>query len=336
MKARILLVDDHGQFRQLARSFLDRGDDFEVIAEAKDGLEAVRVSNELNPDVIVLDIGLPGLNGFEVAKRIAHLAPRSKILFFSQESSVDLVKRSFEVGGCGYVVKSDAATDLLPAVHAVLRGSKFLGNRFSDALLVQLRASAAGIQPQVAAPVAQRSDNSFRHEVLFYRDDAAFQASFGEFIATNLRIGNTVIAVATEAHRQGLWAYLKAMDAAIIGALEQGKYISIDSEETVEAYLVNGVVDPARVSALTDSLMATVGDSVGSKNRVVACGESAPLLWARGDVQGALQLERLWHTAASKYGINVLCAYSTAAFEADLDGDGLNRVCAEHSAIYRG
>ena len=96
-----------------------------------DGLEAVQKAQELKPDLIVLDIGLPKLNGIEAAQRIRRLSPQSKILFVSQESSADVVQKAFSLGGCGYVVKMEAAGELLAAVDAVLRGEQFVGSRFA-------------------------------------------------------------------------------------------------------------------------------------------------------------------------------------------------------------
>jgi DNA-binding NarL/FixJ family response regulator len=92
------------------------------------------LAKELAPDLILLDIGLPKLNGFEAAKRITLLSPLSKVLFLSQEISPDLVEQAFELGACGYVVKSDAVRDLLDAVQALERGDRFLGRRFVDPL----------------------------------------------------------------------------------------------------------------------------------------------------------------------------------------------------------
>jgi DNA-binding NarL/FixJ family response regulator len=98
-----------------------------ILAEAADGLEAVQKAQELKPDLILLDIGLPTLNGIEAARQIRKFAPESKIIFVSQESSADIVQEALSLGTCGYVVKSQAQSDLLAAVDAVLEGRQFLG-----------------------------------------------------------------------------------------------------------------------------------------------------------------------------------------------------------------
>ena len=105
---RVLVVDDYEPFRQFVCSTLGERQDLQVIGEASDGLEAVRKAEELQPDLMVLDIGLPILNGIEVARRIRDLVPECKILFLSQESSVDLAQGASSVGAMGYVVKAHA------------------------------------------------------------------------------------------------------------------------------------------------------------------------------------------------------------------------------------
>ena len=103
-----------------------------MVGEASDGLEAVHKSEALQPDLIVLDIGLPTLNGIETARRIGKLSSRSKILFVSQESSIDVVREALSSGALGYLVKTQAGSELLPAIDAVLQGREFLGSGFSD------------------------------------------------------------------------------------------------------------------------------------------------------------------------------------------------------------
>ena len=98
---------------------------FEIVGEASDGLAGIRQAEELQPDLILLDIGLPTLNGMEAARRIRKLAPDAKIIIVSQESSADVVQ-TLSLGASGYVVKTRAATELLAAVEAVLMGKHFV------------------------------------------------------------------------------------------------------------------------------------------------------------------------------------------------------------------
>jgi DNA-binding NarL/FixJ family response regulator len=124
---RVLVVDDYEPFRQFVCSTLKHRPDLQVIGEASNGLEAVQKAEELQPDLIVLDIGLPALNGIEAARRIRKVAPECKILFVSQESSADVVQEALSTGALGYVVKTRAGSELLAAVEAVCQGTTFVG-----------------------------------------------------------------------------------------------------------------------------------------------------------------------------------------------------------------
>ena len=124
-RVRILLVDDFKPWRRFASLLLQGKPELQVVGEASDGLEAVQKAAELKPDLILMDIGLPTLNGIEAARQIRELAPESKIIFVSQESSADVVQEALSLGALGYVVKGQAVSDLLAAVDAVMSGKKF-------------------------------------------------------------------------------------------------------------------------------------------------------------------------------------------------------------------
>jgi DNA-binding NarL/FixJ family response regulator len=128
----VLVVDDYEPFRRFVSSTLRKRPEFQVVGEASDGLEAVHKSAELQPDLIVLDIGLPTLNGIEAARRIRQLSTGSKILFLSQESFTDVAREALSSGALGYLVKTNAGSELLPAVDSVLQGREFLSSGFSD------------------------------------------------------------------------------------------------------------------------------------------------------------------------------------------------------------
>ena len=129
---RVLVVEDFEPFRQFIRSKLRENPDWRLICEVADGLEAVRKAEELQPDLVLLDVGLPMLNGIEAARQIRNLSPNSKIVFVSQESSADVVAEAFRLGALGYVAKTDAGSDLLLAVSAALRGERFASSKFAD------------------------------------------------------------------------------------------------------------------------------------------------------------------------------------------------------------
>jgi DNA-binding NarL/FixJ family response regulator len=132
IRIRVLVVDDFEPWRQQVCAILQARPDFTVVAEAADGLEAVQKATELQPDLILLDIGLPTLSGIDAADRISRLVPTAKILFVSQENDTDLVAAALRNGAKGYVRKQNARSELLSAVEAVLRGDRFVSEGLSS------------------------------------------------------------------------------------------------------------------------------------------------------------------------------------------------------------
>ena len=173
--SRVLIVEDSEPFRNFICSTLGKRPELQIVDQASDGLQAVRRAEELQPDLIVLDIGLPSLNGIEAARRIRKLSPESKILFVSQESSADIVREALGAGASGYVVKTDAGRELLEAVSAVLRGELFVGARFSGHDFVRdsdVVASQEFRTESALAPLQRSTEIARSHEVGFYSDDA--------------------------------------------------------------------------------------------------------------------------------------------------------------------
>jgi DNA-binding NarL/FixJ family response regulator len=125
---RILIADDFEDWRRQVRLLLQVRPEWLVIAEALDGAEAIRMAAEMKPDLIVLDISLPKLNGIEAARRIRQLSPSSRIVFLSQNNDLDVLRAALSKGVLGYVHKADALSELLPAVDAVLRGEEFVSS----------------------------------------------------------------------------------------------------------------------------------------------------------------------------------------------------------------
>jgi DNA-binding NarL/FixJ family response regulator len=128
---RILIVDDFEQWRRSIGSILAEDADLEVVGESADGLDAVQKSEKLQPDLILLDIHLPKMNGFDAAQQIRRVSPRTKILFLSSCHSVEVMREALKIGA-GFVVKADAGRDLLAIVRAVVRNEPFVRFRFLE------------------------------------------------------------------------------------------------------------------------------------------------------------------------------------------------------------
>ena len=129
--ASVLVVDDFELFRRAVCLTLEKIPGLQVVGEVSDGLEAVRRAEELQPDLILLDVGLPSLGGMEAARRIRWLSPASKIIFVSLESSAELVQEALSIGAVAYVMKMRVVTDLLAAIDAALEDRLFLSAALS-------------------------------------------------------------------------------------------------------------------------------------------------------------------------------------------------------------
>ena len=299
MSLRILVVEDHAPFRRLICTALQRRAEFQIF-EAADGLEAVQKAEELQPDLILLDINLPKLHGFEVAKRIRRLAPHARLLFMSQESSPDIVRQAFSLGAHGYIHKLHAGTDLLSAIDAVLGGQRFVSS------------SVAFTEP-TDAPAPRR------HEILFCPDDAAIVDGLTRFIAAALNAADAAIVLVTESHRTRLLQGLRTQGVDIDGAIERGTYLSFDADEAP---------DPVRFLEAINGVREAAAKAGKAHPRVAFCGERAGRLWAEGRTAEAVQLEQLCGELA--HDVDILCAYPVPYTK---DDQALERICAEHTAV---
>ncbi len=310
------MVDDYEQWRRFACSTLQKDLDLQVIGEVSDGLEAVQQAQGLRPDLILLDIGLPTLNGIEAARRIRDVSPTSKILFVSENRSLDIVEKALSTGAGGYIVKSDAASELLPAVNAVLEGQQFVG-----------------VSVKVVAPfVAQKK---IRHEVEFYADDTGFVDGFARFIEAALKEGKAVIVVATDSHRAGLLQRLTADGLNMTAEIEHGNYIPLEVTKTLSGFMVNNSPDPFMFRKVAGDLIMKAARGVKRERRQVAfCGEGVHILLAACNLEATITLERMWNEIGTHYELDMLFGYFRSDFATEEDISTLERVCAEHSAVY--
>jgi DNA-binding NarL/FixJ family response regulator len=314
---RILVVDDYEQFRRLIRTILDRPT-LRIVGEASDGLEAIQKATLLQPDLILLDIGLPKLNGLKVAEQIRQLAPHSKILFVSQESSADVVQHALDSSALGYLQKTRAG-ELLTAIDSVLAGKRYV----STSLEIREFAKPA------SAPV------SIRHEVVFYSDDQQFLAKVSGFIAAALKAGNPAVVMATKSHRKCLIQTLKDDGFDIDRAVQQGTYISLDAAELLSGVMVGGVPDGLRFFEGLSSLIKSASESASTPNpRIAICGECVSLLCAENNVNATIQLERAGNELLKTHNLEILCAYPLNIFQRDDPARTFATICKEHSAVH--
>jgi DNA-binding NarL/FixJ family response regulator len=293
--------------------------EWQVICEVSDGSEAVQKAEELKPDLILLDIGLPSLNGIEASRRIRQLSPNSKIIFLTTDDSLDVAQEALSTGAKGYVYKARARIDLLPAIEAVLRGDQFVSSGLKG-------------DPRTDAP---ETKSPHRHEVQFYSDELVLLDRLVRFVASVLAAGNVAMVIATQSHRDRLAERLKSEGLDVDAAIIEGTYIPVDAVSTLSLFMVNDMPNSARFLEVVGCLIEEAAKKRKVElPRVAIFGEWVSLLCAEGKTDAAIRLEQLGNQLSTTYEIDLLCGHELKGLRSEEDGKAVQRICAEHSVVY--
>ena len=198
MRIRILIADDHQLVREGLRLLITGFAHCEVVGDAREGGEAVRLARELAPDIVLLDISMPGMNGIEACRGVLAEQPQSKVVMLSMHPDQDYVLHSVEAGAKGYVLKDSAPEELEQALRQVTRGGTYFSPQVTGALMARLR---GGVEP---APVVNLSMR--QHEVLRLICEGHSNRSIGQ----RLRISPKTV----DTHRTQLMQKLGIHDVA--------------------------------------------------------------------------------------------------------------------------
>ena len=318
---RVLVVEDYLPFRRTICSLLRASPELQVISEASDGLEAVQKAEELQPNLILLDVGLPTLNGIEVARRIRRLSPKSKILFVSQESGADVVQEAFRIGALGYVVKTHVGIELLDAVDAVRKGRLFIGSGLPD------RHSMDSADRLVGKGDEQT------HFVQFYADEHFWRENVREFLCTALKEGESVIVCATGLHVTALQESMQAHHIDVRELGKAGRYVTLDAADTLLKFMDSDLPNQRKFASLLGSMIHEAEmAAIANNNRVTIVGEMVAVLWAEAKFDATIRLEQLWNDLARTHSFDLLCAYPAHGFQGEQRAQQYAAICAQHSA----
>jgi DNA-binding NarL/FixJ family response regulator len=308
----VLVVDDYEPWRRYVRAEVQENARWRIVGEASDGIEAVRQAQAHKPDLILLDLGLPMLNGLEAARRILAHDPSVRILFLTEQCSRDIAEAALGIGARGYMVKTDAGGKLLSAMETIVNGGRFL---------------SAGLGEHVVETETRH------HEAGFYSDETSLLDAYVRVAEAALGAGNALIVLSEERRRRELRERLQARGIALDEAVREGRYLAFDPGAVLSGLVLDGWLDEARFRTAAAELVARA--STGKDRRVVACGECAPTLWREGHAEAAVRLEQLWDELAAAGGIDIFCAYSLDVPHLRDDSYAVfQRICAEHSAIH--
>jgi len=319
---RVLLVDDHEPWRHHVRCVLEKAARWEVVAEAADGLRALHRADALKPDLILMDISLPGLDGIRAARRILARDPDSRVLFVSEHQSSDIVHVALSTGARGYITKSDAGRDLLPAMEAIVGGGWFVGARFGGRVFHPGGDTAAASETR-------------RHEVGLYSDEASLMEDYARFAHSAMRTGTTLIAVLPRPRREVLHQKLRSRGIDVDHATRAGTYLALEVPATLSRFIVDARLDVARFwNAASGLIIEGARATAGKRPRAAVCGDGAATLLREGLLDAATSLERLWDDMARAFELDVFCPYLVEDLRCD-DGDPVfNAICAAHSAVH--
>jgi len=196
-KARILIVDDHELIRRGVRAIIEGHDGWEVVAESDNGQEAVEIAARTSPDVVMMDISMPGLNGLDATRLIVRARPETQVLVLSMHDSERLIRDVLSSGARGYILKSDASRDLVTATESLLSGKPFFTPKVSEVVLnAYLRRAEAQRDPTSAEAALTTRER----EILQLLADGKSNKEIGSTLDISTRT--------VETHRRNLMAKL--------------------------------------------------------------------------------------------------------------------------------
>jgi CheY-like chemotaxis protein len=313
--------------------------EWQLVCEALDGQEAVQKAEEMQADLILLDIGLPKLNGIEAARQIRNLVPNCKVILVSVFDDPTLAEEALNAGANGYIVKSDGS-ELVTAVKAVFQGQRFISRRLREHISIEtedVQAPGNHGRNEVLAPSAlsRRAKVTRRHELQFYPDDAVLLERLTRFIAGALKGGNPAIVVATEPHRNRLFQKLNDQGVDVDAAIQQGVYVLWDAADTLSAFMVDDWPDSVLFFKAFNSLLEAIPKILQAEPpRVAVYSEMAGLLWAEGKKQAAIGVCQLANQLIKIHNLDIMCPYPVSKLRGESDQQAFKAIRAEHSAVY--
>jgi len=283
-------VEDYEPFRQFIAKTLQAQSHLRILKEVSDGADSVRQAQQLQPDLILVDVGLPTLNGIEAARQIRKVSPMSTILFVSENRSPDVAEEALRAGGLGYVIKSNAASDLLAAIDAVLQGKRFV----SSSLSRQVREisdfdTSERANPTEGNPFLQFAGNALVSAFLASVIDAT-AADFGNVQLFDSRCGVLRI-VAQRGFENEFLGYFDTVNVkercACGTAMKSRSRVVVPDVAIDEIFSsdVRGVLLRANVRSIQSTpLINAEGNFVGMVSTHYACpGGPLPHMWTRVD-----------------------------------------------------
>jgi len=300
------------------------------LGEAENGLVALQKCVETQPDLVLLDIGLPELNGMQVARIIQKLVPSCRIIFLTQENSSEIVEEAFKLGAAGYVVKSRAVNDLIPAMVAARNGRCFIGSGVEHSAIVGLPINNCKTSTQDKTPPGSYTPAPY-HYVGFCDHDAAVVSAFAGFIERALNGGKAVLSLLRNTHSDDVLRALHSRGVATKQAISEERLTLVKVESLILELMKEQTADLDHLSHVAAGMLESLRIA-NPGAPVCACGELAPTLLSRGERELALQVERVFDDVVKHYEIELFCGYVLNGLAENLPT--FEGICSEHSWTY--
>jgi CheY-like chemotaxis protein len=291
-KPKVLLVDDHRHILDAVAASL--AEDFDVAAVATDGLEALETASRVNPDVIVLDVSMPGIDGFQTFRALENAGSQTPVVFLSMYDADVYVSEAFLCGGKGFVLKSNIERDLSSALAQAL-----LGRLFVPSLTSLYRLADGG-----------------GHAMQVHGDVESLPDGLAGFFDLALRLGDATCVISTAQVREGLTDRLRTRGWNVGGSAGHERYLAVDAADALNRFMRNGLPDArilAEIAAELDRYRLAVAERPTS--RLTIFGNMAASLVEGGNTKAAIALEKLWSTVTSGLPFLTICGYSTSCFD---------------------
>jgi CheY-like chemotaxis protein len=288
-------------------------DDFDVVAAVTDGRQALDVSLQLDPDVVVVDIMMPRLNGFQALDQLRRRGSRARVVFLSMHQTDEHVATAIGSGAQGYVVKTRIYPDLTSAIDHVLAGRLFF--------------------PSLASCSAVAA-SSGAHAAQFHANDRHFLDEVSGFVGATLRGGGPVVVAATAETRSGIARRLAALRFDVAALERRGQYLVLDAAESLAQFMRDGRADADRHAEIVRDLeRSRLAFSDSADCRLTIFGEMAVLLCRNGEVEAALDVEQIWNRLTRSLPFLTVCSYPIECFRGPAHAKLFPDICGEHWAV---
>jgi CheY-like chemotaxis protein len=331
----ILIADDHEGFRRAVRSIIETEAAYRVCGEARDGIDAVDKVRQLRPDIVLMDINMPRMDGLQATQIIRRELPDCKVIIVTQNNARIAREQARIADAKGFVAKSRLARDLILTLGSVAMGN----DGGLDPRKGERRVVSDCHAPDKAVPTEGEpwcgllaSAAPCDHIVQLYQDQEFLNRAVCRFAAAAITNGEGVILVPTVAHWDAFRPRLESEGVDVKAAEKRGQLTVVDADTLLPTFMRDGMPDSPVFLGLAQNVVSQArGD--GRYPKVRWWGEMVNILWERGDIAASMQLEDQFDQLAHEQDIAIFCSFLMDNFDGDVHARMLPRLSENHSHL---